>query len=222
MANKQIKLETRIESLKSKETTAAAYKGITTSIVKWYGDAFGGRSERATSNIKWSVWCIVWYTLKIAFKELNRYYIQITMHTKTHHCHVSEIPTSSRQFSRTRHNPASVPTETFHGRCEFYSHADTTVARRNCAILRYTDCSCNIAPFSDQYTLTRDIQIVSVATWYTSANGMNYIIVFNEVLYMGGLNHSFINPNQCRHFGAEVQDNPYEQVHPMTITVPDN
>ena len=68
----------------------------------------------------------------------------------------------------------------------------------------------------------RDVPIVSAATGYTSADGMNYIIVFNEVLYMGGLNHSFINPNQCRHFGAEVQDNPYEQVHPMTITVPDN
>ena len=53
------------------------------------------------------------------------------------------------------------------------SHADTTVAGKNCVILRYTDRRCDVAPFSDKYTPTKDVLIVSGATGYTSANGRN-------------------------------------------------
>ena len=144
------------------------------------------------------------------------------MHAKNHHRHVSDITTSARRIFQTIRNPASVPTEPFHSRCKLDSHTNTIVAGRNCAILRYTDRSYNVATFSEHYTPMRDVPIISAATGYTSANGMNYIIVFNEALYMGDMNHLLINTNQCRHFGAEVQDNLYEQVHPMTITVPDN
>ena len=66
----------------------------------------------------------------------------------------------------------------------------------------------------------RDVPIVSAATGYTSYNGMNYIIVFNEALYMGHTDHSLINSDQCRHSGPEFQDNLYNQVYPMTITGP--
>ena len=99
-------------------------------------------------------------------------------------------------------------------------HANTTVAGKNCAILRYTDRSCNVAPFSDKYTPMKDISIVLAATEYISTNGRNYIIVFNEALYIKEMEHTLINPNQCRHFGAEVQDNPYDRDKPMSITSP--
>ena len=95
MSNKQSKLEAWIELIKYEETNTAANEATTTSIVKWAGDIFGGQAERSTSNSKWSVWCIVWNVLKIEFKELNRYYTQITMHAKTHHRHVSDITTSA-------------------------------------------------------------------------------------------------------------------------------
>ena len=35
------------------------------------------------------------------------------------------------------------------------------------------------------------------------------------------MEHSFINTNQCRNFGAEVQDNQYNQKNPIKITSPD-
>ena len=61
----------------------------------------------------------------------------------------------------------------FHGRRELDRHANSNVAGKNCVILCYTDCSVDVAPFSDKYTPMKDVQIVSAATGYTSANGRN-------------------------------------------------
>ena len=68
----------------------------------------------------------------------------------------------------------------------------------------------------------KDVPIVSAATGYTSANGRNYILVFNETLYIKEMQYTLINPNQCRHFGAEIQDNPYDADKPMAIISPDS
>ena len=57
----------------------------------------------------------------------------------------------------------------------------------------------------------KDIPIVSTATGFTSENGRNYRLVFHEALYMTDMRHNLINPNQCQHFGAKVQDNPYHE-----------
>ena len=37
------------------------------------------------------------------------------------------------------------------------SHADTTVAGKNCAVLQYTDRSCDVSPFSDKAQLETTI-----------------------------------------------------------------
>ena len=111
--------------------------------------------------------------------------------------------------------------EPFHGRCELYSHVDITVAGKNCAIIKYTDKSCDVAPFSEKYIPMKDILIVSEATGFTLANGINYILVLREALYMPNMRHTLINPNQCRHFGAKVQDNPYHKDCSMSIDSPD-
>ena len=95
------------------------------------------------------------------------------------------------------------------------------MAGKNCVILRYTDLSCDVAPFSDEYTLMKDVSIVLAATGYTSANGRNYILVFNEALYIKEMQQTLINPNQCRNFGVEIQDNPYDADKPITISTPD-
>ena len=62
------------------------------------------------------------------------------------------------------------------------SHMDTTVAGSNYAIIKYTDRSCDVSQFSEKYTLMKDVTIVSADTGYTSANGLNYILIFNEAL----------------------------------------
>ena len=71
-------------------------------------------------------------------------------------------------------------------------------------------------PYSDDYEAKTGISIVQAATGYTAANGQRYILVFNEALWMPERENSLMNPNQLRHFGIEVQDNPYDQ-NPMLI-----
>ena len=68
----------------------------------------------------------------------------------------------------------------------------------------------------------KDLTIVSAATRYKSANGRDYILVFNEALYIKEMQHTLINPNQCLNFGAEIQDNPYDADKPMDISSPDS
>ena len=67
----------------------------------------------------------------------------------------------------------------------------------------------------------KDVPIVSAATVYILANARSYILVFNDALYMEYVEHTLINPNQFRNFGAELQDNPYDQKNTMKITIPE-
>ena len=83
------------------------------------------------------------------------------------------------------------------------------------------DQSCDVAPFSENCTPMKDIPIVSAATRFTLANGRNYILVFHEALYMPDMRHTLTSPNQFRHFGEKVQDNPYHEDCLMLIESPD-
>ena len=100
------------------------------------------------------------------------------------------------------------------------SHADTFVAGKNCVPLHYTERTCDVQPYSDDYAPMTNVPIITAATGYTSASGLNYILVFPEALYMPKLSHSLFNPNQLRHFGTKVQDNPYDS-KPMSLSAPD-
>ena len=90
------------------------------------------------------------------------------------------------------------------------SHADTIVAGRNCIILQYTGKECDVAPYRDDYEAVRNIPIVHAATgWQSPVTGQTYILVLNEALWMGDqLENTLLNPNQLRHFGVKVQDDP--------------
>ena len=66
----------------------------------------------------------------------------------------------------------------------------------------------------------KNIPIITAATGFTSTTGRQYILVFNETLYIKDMDHKLINPNQLRHFDTEVQDNPYHATDPMSITSP--
>ena len=68
-----------------------------------------------------------------------------------------------------------------------------------------------MAPYTETYDAIKNIPIVSMATAWTSLESTEtYILVFNEGLWMQGeIDHSLINPNQMRHNGATVQDNPF-------------
>jgi hypothetical protein len=63
------------------------------------------------------------------------------------------------------------------------THADTTVAGKNCVALHFTERSCGVQTYSDEYEAIPDVPIVTAATGFTSKNGMNYILMFPEALY---------------------------------------
>ena len=80
-------------------------------------------------------------------------------------------------------------------RTELDLHADTIVAGRNCTVMHYTERSCDVAPFSDTYEPMKNIPIITAATGFTSTTGRQYILVFNEALYIMDMDHTLINPN---------------------------
>ena len=130
-------------------------------------------------------------------------------HNKTHETNkgqnTSDIPTSERKISSTKRTISKIVGVPFHGRCELDSHADTTVAVKNCSIIKYTYWSFDVSPLSEKYTPMKDILIVSAATGFTSENGINYILVFHEPFYMPNMSHTLINQNQCRHLGEKYR-----------------
>ena len=111
--------------------------------------------------------------------------------------------------------------EYYTGRSELDSHADTMVAGRNCIIINYTDRTCTVSPYNEEeYKPVTGVPIVQAATGYTSKSGRNYILIMNEALSMPSLDHSLWNPNQMRHHGVDVQDNPFSN-EPMHISSSD-
>lgn len=126
--------------------------------------------------------------------------------------HVSSMRrATTRNISRTRNN------RTISNKMELDSHADTVVLGANCVILSYTGRECDVSPYTDSYDAIKGVPIVKGATaWTSDLTGETFILVFNEALWMGEvLDHSLVNPNQLRHYGVTVQDNPFSttQMH---------
>ena len=76
--------------------------------------------------------------------------------------------------------------------------------------MHYTGRECDVSPYTEAYKPIQNVPIVQAATaWQSPQTGQIYILIFNEALWMGDtLNHTLINPNQLRHYGITVQDNP--------------
>lgn len=86
-------------------------------------------------------------------------------------------------------------------------------------VLNYTVRSADVYGYQKSQEPTKDIPIVTAATAYDCAeNEQTYILVFNEYLWYGGdLDHSLHNPNQIRHNGIELCDNPFDATHRLEI-----
>ena len=137
------------------------------------------------------------------------------------HCRrSSRIVSSIRRpaASNNKQKPSSLPPE---GRIELDSHADTIVLGANCVVLSHTGQTCEVMPYSDTYNAITDVPAVTGATLWTSPyDGDEYILVFNESLWMGDtLQHTLANPNQLRAYGTTVQDNPFAS-SPLTFDPP--
>ena len=135
--------------------------------------------------------------------------------------YISRICSSARRASVSASSSA-LPVSSYHGRCELDTHADTIVAGKNCVVLHYTGKVCDVEPYRDDYESMKNIAIASVATaWQSPVTGQCYILVLNEALWMGDtLPHTLINPNQLRHFGVYVQDDPTSS-RPLSVITAD-
>ena len=62
------------------------------------------------------------------------------------------------------------------------------------------------------FTPLPNVPIVTVATmWNNPLTGQGYILILHETLYFGkNMDRSLINPNQLRHHGLIVHNNPYK------------
>ena len=97
------------------------------------------------------------------------------------------------------------------------------MAGSNCVILEYTGKECDVSPYRDDYDSIQNVPIVHAATaWQSKETGQTYILILNESIWMGDtMSHTLINPNQLRHFGTKVQDNPMSD-QPLSIITEDN
>ena len=122
---------------------------------------------------------------------------------------ISSFRSFDRRVISSIQSPPTNPNKTVYGRMELDSHADTIVAGSNCCVLHYMGRVCDVSPYIADYEPVKGVPIVCAATaWQSPNTGQVYILGFNEALYMPNLNHSLLNPNQLRHHGTVVQDNP--------------
>ena len=79
-----------------------------------------------------------------------------------------------------------------------------------------------MSPYTDEHEAIKNVPIVSAATAWTSLElAETFIIILHEGLWMNTtMEHTLVNPNQLRHFGVTVQDNPYSS-SPLYIEYPD-
>lgn len=93
------------------------------------------------------------------------------------------------------------------------THADTCVAGPNFRIDELTGEHCDVAPYSGDYEPIRNVPIVNASTAYTDEkSGETLILRLNQVLWYGKkLSMSLLNPNQIRHFGLVVSDDPTDK-----------
>ena len=135
--------------------------------------------------------------------------------------HLSGIQSTQRRNISS--SKASISTTTVrYGNCELDSHADSTVAGNNCVILNYTGKECDVSPYREDYESIKNVPIVNAATaWQSPHTGQTYILILNEAIWMGEhMDHTLINPNQLRHFGTRVQDDPTSS-YPLSIITED-
>ena len=87
-------------------------------------------------------------------------------------------------------------------------------------MIHFTERECDVSPYTDAYEPIKSVKIACAGTaWTFLASGKTYILVFNKGLWMGDkMDHTLFKPNQMRHFGIKVQDNPYDYVPLYLIT----
>jgi hypothetical protein len=86
-----------------------------------------------------------------------------------------------RSVSSIRQSP-----QVEYANAELDSHADTVVAGATCKVLEFTEHSCDIYLYSDQYEPMKSVPVAKVATAYDHPlTGETFRLVFGQALYLG-------------------------------------
>ena len=106
------------------------------------------------------------------------------------------------------------------GEMEIDSRADTTVLGANMTVISFTGHTCDVQGFKESMPIEMDVPIATAATAYDNPDtGETIILEFNQGLWFGtSMSHSLINPNQCRLFGIDLCDDPFDAHRPLGIT----
>jgi hypothetical protein len=140
--------------------------------------------------------------------------------TLGHLCNVAAICSTIRYRSiksvetTNSNDPGTV------ARCELDSHADTCVAGPNFQLDEYTGDFCDVTPYSADFQPLTNIPVVNASTVFTDdVTGETVILRFNQVIWYGSrLDMSLINPNQIRHSGLVVSDDPMDKTRTFGVT----
>ena len=95
---------------------------------------------------------------------------------------------------------------------EIDNHADTCCLGSNFTPIYFTNYTCNVTPFSEEYSVMKDVPIASgVTAWDNPDTGETILLQVNQGLWFGDkLECSLINPQQCREYGIGICDDPYD------------
>lgn len=105
---------------------------------------------------------------------------------------------------------------------EIDNHADTHCFGKNFTPICFDSQVCDVTSFSSQLPEIKNIRVCTAAAAYDDpVSGTTTIIEITQGLWMAEyLDHSLINPNQCRAAGIKVHDNPYCDQNLMLIIDP--
>ena len=104
-------------------------------------------------------------------------------------------------------------------RNELDTHADTSCAGSNWALMELTGEICEVAPFLDSYDPVTKVPVARCGTvWTNPDSGEETLLVHDQMLWFGSaLPHALVNPNQVRAYGLEVRDNPFDRANEIGI-----
>ena len=106
---------------------------------------------------------------------------------------------------------------------EIDNHADTNVFGKNFRPIYFTSEVCKVSPFLSEYGEQDNIPICTAVTAYDTEDGETVLLEFGQGLWFGDrMDRSLINPNQSRHYGIGICDDPTDRHRSLGIEVSDD
>ena len=137
---------------------------------------------------------------------------------------IFKISTSNRRFIRqVKRNRKKMDRFIDPLPCEIDNHADTTCFGKNFRVISFTSEVCSVSPYLSEYDSLEDIPICTAATAVELDSGETIILQFGQGLWFGNrMEHSLINPNQCRSYGIRFCDDPTDEYRKLGMELSDD